>query len=219
MLGLVALDERNWQEAVDLFEQALSLWEREGSRRMIGRSLLSLGSALRPMKKYAEAIAVYQKAIDIFEKIQDPLQQAVAQMNLGNVYLSLKQPHEALKFHLPAEQTFRRVQDRFYLSLAQHNIGMAYRQLQEWDRAKAAYRASIEYQQTIGNTALWVDTLDGLGLTYLEQGQFKPAIATFEEALKRLAQLEGKPGYERLLAMITGHLQNAINRKTALRRP
>jgi tetratricopeptide (TPR) repeat protein len=209
ILGMVAFDKREWPEAVDLLRLSLSLWEKENNQRMMGRSLMSIGAALLPMKRYEEAIDVCQKAIVLFEEIQDQIYQAITQMNLGNVYHYIDQSDKAIELHLRAERVFRRAQDRFYLAHVNHNIGMAYRKLQQWDKAEEAYLKSITQQEQIGNIAWLVDTMDGLGLTYLEQGQPEKAVATFEEALKRLAEIEGEPGYESLFEMVSGHLREA----------
>jgi tetratricopeptide (TPR) repeat protein len=214
VLGMVAVDKREWAEGVDYFKQSLKLWKRENNQRMMGRCLMSIGSALLPIKRYQEAIDACQKAIALFEEIQDPIHQAITQMNLGNVYYWLDQPDEALKLHLRAERVFRRAQDRFYLAHVHHNIGMAYRKLQQWDKAEAAYLLSIEQREKIGNVAWLVNTMVGLGLVYLGQGQPEKAVATFEEALKRLAEIEGEPGYNHLFEMVTNHLREA-SEKTA----
>ncbi len=217
VLGTVALDKRAWQEAVDFFKQSLSLWKRENNQRMMGRSLISLGAALQPMKKYQEAMAAYQEAIALFKEVQDRISQAIAQMNLGNIYYWLEQPLEALKLHLQAERVFRQAQDQFYLAHVNHNIGMAHRQLQQWDKAKQAYLLSIKQQQEIGNIAWLVNTIDGLGLVYLGQGQPVKAVATFEEALNRLVQIEGEPGYDHLFEMVNTHLREASEKITCRR--
>jgi tetratricopeptide (TPR) repeat protein len=209
VLGMVALDKRDWLEAVGLFELSLSLWEGEYNQRMMGRCLISLGAALRQMKKYQEAMTAYHRAIALFEEIQDLVYRAIAQMNLGNVHYYIDQPNEALKHHLQAERIFRRAQDRFYLAHVHHNIGMAYRKLQQWKRAEEAYLLSIEQQEKLGNIAWLVDTMDGLGLAYLRQGQLEKAVTTFEEALKRLAKIEGEPGFESLFEMVSSHLREA----------
>ena len=209
VLSLIALDKRAWQETIDYSKQAFSLWERENNQRMMGRTLINLGAAMLPMKRFEEAIEVCQKAMTIFEEIHDPIYRAIAQMHLGNVYVSLERSFEALELYRPAEKTFRQVCDRLRLAHVNHNIGLAYRQLQDWDKAKSAYLLSIEYQQKIGNIVWLVNTMDGLGLVYLEQDQPEEAISIFEEALNQLTQVEGEPGYEHLLKMVSTHLQEA----------
>ena len=72
-----------------------------------------------------------------------------------------------------------------------------------------AYQASLAQQEAVGNIGWMVDTLDGLALAYLGAGQPDQAKATFQEALHRLAVIEGEPGYQHLWEMITGHLEAA----------
>ena len=209
VLGTVAIDKRDWPQAVEFFQRSFALWERENDQRMMGRSLMSLGSAWRPMKKYQEAIDVYRQAIVLFKTILDPIYQAIVQMNLGNVYYYNDQPEEALHLHLQAERIFRRVQDLFYLGLVNHNIGMAYRKMEQWHSAEEAYLLSIEQRKNIGNVAGLLNSMDGLGLVYLGQGQPSKAMSVFETALDRLTGIKGEPGYDRLVEMITSHLQEA----------
>ena len=212
VLALIAIDKRAWPEAAEWCRKSLSLWEQQNDRRMMGRSLTILGDALESMKRYAEAITVYERAIALLEEVHDPVHQAMAQMNLGTVYLWREHPRQALEVCRPTERIFRQVQDRLHLAHVNHNIGLAYRQLQEWDEAEAAYLLSIEQYQKVGNMAWLVNSMDGLGLVYLEQGQLAAAKKTFEEARKCLAQLEGEPRYEHLLKMVTVHLQETFDR-------
>ncbi|MBE7472475.1 MAG: hypothetical protein DPW09_22630 [Anaerolineae bacterium] len=209
VLGLIALDKRNWLEANNFSKKAFSLWEQKDDQRMMGRSLITVAAALLPMKEYQEVTAVCQQAITLFEKIQDPFYQAIAQMHLGNAYLSLTQPLEALRLYLFAERIFQQTQEQLRLAHIHNNIGIAYRQLQQWDKAAEAYLSSIKQYRELGNIVLMVDAADGLGLVYLEQGQLLKAIATFKEALNQLEHIKDEPGYKHLLDVITPHLREA----------
>ncbi len=209
VLGLVALDKRAWQEAVDFSSKALSLWEQTNDQRMMGRSLITLGAALLPLEEYQEAIDVCQKAIAIFEEIQDPVYKAIAQMHLGNVYLSLEQPLKAMELYLPAKRRFRQVQDQLRLAHINHNIGMAYLQLRQWEKAEEAYLLSIKKWELIGNIERLANSMNGLGLTYLAQSQFTKAQTVFEKALSQLTRIKNEPGYEHWFKILTAHLQQA----------
>ncbi len=214
VLGMVAVDRRHWPESIDYFKQSLKLWEQENNQRMMGRCMISLGAAFQPMKEYQEAKEAYNKAIDLFEEAQDPVYRAIAQMNLGNVYFWLDQPDKAVKLHLQAERIFCQTHDRFYLGHVNHNIGMAYRKLRQWDNAKAAYLLGIERYQQIGNIAWMVDTMDGLGLLYLDQGHLMKAGATFEEALRRLTEIEGEPSYQKYYEIVSRHIREISEKIT-----
>lgn len=211
VLGLIALDNRSWQKSAEYAQRAFNLWSTENNWRMMGRSLICLGAAQRAMQLYPEAIQSYQKANELFESIQDTLYRAVTQMNQGNVYLFLKQPDQALPLLHLAERIFRKVQDGFHLAHIHHNIGFAYRQLEKWDNAETAYLKSLEYRQKLGNIRWQVNTLDGLGLTYLGRGHPQKAMITFEAALQQLTKIKNDPNYSHLLEMVSSNLRNAKN--------
>lgn len=206
VLGMVALENRDWLEAVDLFQRASGLWERVNDHRMVGRTLTLLGSALHRMERHSEAIKVYEQAISLLEQVNDPVHKAMAQMNLGNAYESLSRFEEALESQLRAEEVFRKVQDRLHLAHVTHNIGMVYHRLKQWQEAEIAFRTSMRLYEQLNNVERLVNTMDGIGLIYLEQGHLMKAKATFEEALKQLTRIEGEPGYDHKLNMVMSHL-------------
>lgn len=207
VLGLVALDKRTWQKAVDFSKKAFNIWSTTGNRRLMGRSLLCMGVALEKMEQYVEATVICQQAVSLFEEIQDSFYQAIAQMNLGNVYLALEQSAEALESFLFAERIFYQLQDHLHQAHVNNNLGIAYRQLQQWDNAKLAYLASIEQYKMIDNISWLVNTMDGLGLTYVGKNQYEKALSTFEQALDQLKQIEGKSGYDYLFDKVINHLR------------
>jgi tetratricopeptide (TPR) repeat protein len=207
VLALVALDKRNWTEAILFSEKCFELYERERNHRMMARSLINRGFALHRMEEHSAAISVYGQAILLFDKIQDPNFRARAEMNMGNVYNSLNQPDEALKVFQSAEHLFRQTHDLFHLAMANHNQGMAYHKLGQWDRAEMSYLAAKMLKQKIGNTASLVNTLSELGETYLARDQKVKAATVLDEALNELTKIEDQPDYNYLLQTINAQLQ------------
>lgn len=210
VLGAIALDQRDWQEARHLFEKSLTLSEETNNKRLIGWALTHLGAAWRRLKKYDEAMSCYQQAINLFETIQDPLHQAVARMNLGNLYLQLDRFSEALTSYLEADPIFRETQDRLNLAMVNNNKGMVYQNLQNWNQAEYAYRVSIEQWQYIGNIGSLVNVMDNLGLLYIEWSMYDKAVSTFQEALTWLAHIKEESNYEHLFSMVTTNLDRAM---------
>jgi tetratricopeptide (TPR) repeat protein len=135
-------------------------------------------------------------------------------MNLGNVYFALEQPLEALKLYFSAEKVFDQVQDFLYLAHVNHNMGMSYRQLQQLDKTKEALLLSINLWQQLGNIERWANSMDELGLVYLQEGQSAQAKAIFTEALTQLTRIKDEPGYAHWLEILTAHLREASERGT-----
>lgn len=207
--GLIALDKRQWPESVEYSRRAADLAARTNQPRLMGRCLLCCGVALEKNGDLAEAAEVCRRAIAAFEELGDRYYQAIARMNLGNVYFALDQWQVALNYYLQAKRIFQETQDWVYLGHVNHNIGMCYRQKQVWQQAKEAYLTSMTYWQRLSQVERWINTMDELGLTYLDEGDVEQAKATFSQALDRLSEIEGQPGYEHWLAEVTAHLAQA----------
>ncbi|HMN26706.1 MAG TPA: tetratricopeptide repeat protein, partial [Caldilineaceae bacterium] len=105
-LGLVAIDQGNWQRAEALHREALALRTAHADQRRMAWSLQNLGYALRGQGKYSEAIDCYERAITYLEQVHDPAHAAVVRMNLGIAHSLAGDSGAALVAYAAAEATF-----------------------------------------------------------------------------------------------------------------
>jgi tetratricopeptide (TPR) repeat protein len=206
VLGMVALEEKNGQKAFNYLQQSFNLWEQDNNQRMMGRTLTLCGSALRQMEKHAKAIDTYNQALKLLETVNDPVHKAMAQMNLGNVLYEMSRFDEALELHLQAEPIFEKVQDLLHLAHVHHNIGMTRHCLKQWLWAETNCQQSKKLWEQLGNVERLANTMAEIGLIYRDQARFSEAQAIFQEALHRLEEIKGEPGYEQKHDMITNYL-------------
>lgn len=212
--GAIALDKRHWEDAINCFEQARTLWQQANEQRWLVRSLRNLGPALQALGRYEEAITCYEQALDFFEQIPDPAQKALTQMDLGIAYSLRGDPDKALAQYALAEPTFRKVEDELNLAKVYTNQVIDLRRLQQWDRAKQASQRGINLWRKLRNLRSLVNAMDGLGLVYLEQGLNEKAATIFQCALDQLAYIQDDPGHDRLKMMLTDHLNQASGRQS-----
>lgn len=209
VLGELARERRQWHEAETYYRQSLALWDTQGLRRSMGRGLRNLGPALFEQSKYEDAIACYVQAVSLFTDIHDPLQLAVTRMNLGIVYSKLERYEEALQLLRQAETVFHHLHDHLNRARVLTNIGITCRLLGDWVAATQAYQSSIVLWRQLNNTRWLCNAMDGLGLTYLRQGQAEQAIDVLGEALALLPQVPAGAAHEHLQQMLTEHLLQA----------
>jgi two-component system, sensor histidine kinase len=133
----------------------------------------------------------------------------VTRMNLGIVYSLQGEQERALALYQQAEPVFHRMQDELNMARIYTNLGIEYRQLGQLEAAEAANREAIALWQKLNNVRSELNVMDELGLTYLAQGLAGQAMATFEEALRRLETIVGTPGADRLLSLLSQHLEQA----------
>lgn len=210
ILGCLAMEHRNWSAALEFFQQALTGWRRHGDPVMEARSLTNLGTAQRGLGLFDEAISSFNLAIALMEELDDPVNLAITRLNLGNLYWAQEQPEQALGLFLQVEPIFRHTLDDLRLARVNNSMGVVYLQLWQMEEARAALTTSIVLSRRAGDRRLAANALDTLGELHMRQGEPAAALAWHDEALAELADLCDKPGYERLVAEIQGHKQEAI---------
>lgn len=209
VLGAIAFDLGQSEEAVHHFQQALACWQPEGNKRMIARRLRDLGPALRAQQRYVEAMRCYEEAILLFDEIDDLTQQAVTRTNLGVVYTAIGQPEQAIALYRQAEPIFQQTFDERQLAILFNNLGLAYQALQQIELAQTAYRQSIAHWGAVGDIASTVATMDGLGSLYMEKKAYADAVAIFQQACTLLEQIQEEATIASLLQGVKRHLHDA----------
>jgi tetratricopeptide (TPR) repeat protein len=212
-LGLIAFDRQRWQEAEGYQRAALQIRTTQGDQRKMAWSLQNLGLALRDQGKYGDAIACYEEAITILEEIRDTANCANAQVNLGIVYYLDGQTTKALEVYKRTENTYRKIFDTHNLAKILLNQGLAYLALHDWIGAESSFSVSIALFQNIGDLSWRLNASDGLGLVYLDWGQYDKAVAVFEKALTELPQISGTPMHEYLAGVLPEHLEQAKQKR------
>lgn len=206
--GWIAFDERNWRETCDCFAEAIPILKENGTRYQLACALRDLAVPLHMLNRDTEAIACFQQATDLFAQLGNRFQQAVVSMNWGIIYLVRQQIAQALNLFTAAEPVFRQLHDIEHLSKLYLNQAIAYRAIGELSRSVLLLHAGIELFEQIGNLDWLANALDELGVTLLQMGDRKQAIATFQEALTVLSASSATLTYRR--SQIAGHLQSAL---------
>lgn len=213
VLGILAVDRRDWPQALSHLSEAMDGWQRRGDPVMVARSLTNLGMAQRGAGQYGEAIASYTQAIAIMAEMGDPVNEAVTRMNLGNVYWATGQPQTALEHYLLAEPILRRTDDQLRLARVNTTIGIVSTQLGRWEQAHAALATAIDLNRLVGDPRSIANALDALGELYLAQGQHAAARAVLEQGLAELTDLRDQPDFAARFSDIYGdilrHLEEA----------
>lgn len=88
--GLIALAQHEYEDAVDLFQAALTINEALGDAENITRNLFNLGISLSELKFYEQAIQSLQKAAEIAKVNEDEQQLTMIYNRMGKVYHALE---------------------------------------------------------------------------------------------------------------------------------
>jgi protein O-GlcNAc transferase len=159
-LGMKALDEQKYEQAVQHFAAALKADPEDLSANF------HYGLALSMVNRDAEAVPAYQKVLakqpDLFE----------AQLNLGVLLLRTKRAEEALPLLEKAQaQQPKQFRPNYYL-------GEAHGDLQHWEAAETALQAALAIDGTSA------PAMASLAKAMAKQGRVKESANWYQSAVK-----------------------------------
>jgi|GEM_PF-5183881 len=206
VMGLVAYDRRQWEEALRCFDEALVRYRSLGDSHEIARVLTNRGMVLQQRSHWDKAEKSYREAIYHFQSVGDRIEIFKPVNNLGNIFL-MKQDYKAaiLKYQesLPVFQQYNYIVE---LAQVNNNLGMAYTGLGDWQAAESYFLASIESWKNIRDNYNLANVLDNYGKMLLKAGQLRKAYEVLSEALRVLSAAPKNPANSRLQRFIEDRL-------------
>jgi CHAT domain-containing protein/lipopolysaccharide biosynthesis regulator YciM len=190
------LKEGNQQYAISLFREALQSWEQAltiyqeiRDRQGEAASLCSLGNAYQFLGQYDNAIEFYELSLEISQEIGNRQGESACRRNLALAYYSLGQYHKAIEFYEQSLKISREIGDCQGEAISLGNLGNAYQVLGQFHRAIEFYQQSLEISREIGDRDGEAASLCNLGTVYKSIGQYPKAIEFYEQYLEILQEI------------------------------
>ncbi|TAE66069.1 MAG: CHAT domain-containing protein [Oscillatoriales cyanobacterium] len=194
-------------EALQFWEQALTIYREIGDRDGEAGSLCNLGLAYNSLGKYDRAIEFHEQSLEISRQIRYRQGEAASLGNLGLAYDSLGQFQRAIEFYEQSREISRKIGDRQGEAASLGNLGNAYQSLGQFHRAIEFYEQSREISREIGNRQGEANSLGNLGNAYQFLGQFHRAIEFHQQSLQISREIGDRQGEANSL----GNLGNAYH--------
>ena len=206
VMGLVAYDQRQWDDTLRYFDQALTLYRSLDDAYQMARILNNRGLVLLRSGNLDKARESYQEAIRQFRVSNDQAEIFKAVMNLGNVYLTEKQYEAAIQQYQQALPGFE--QSNYLIDLANvyNNLGMAYTGLADWQTAEAYFLASLKLARNLSDGYYLANILDNFGKMLMKTRQLERAYEVLKQALGALNTIPDSAAKTRLQRVIKGRL-------------
>ena len=183
------------REALQSWEQALTIYREIGYRQGEGGALCNLGLVCNFLGQYDKAIEFYEQSLVISGKIGYRQGKAASLGGLGNAYLFLGQYQRAIEFHQQSLVIEQKIGNRDGEAASFCNLGNAYDSLGHSHRAIEFYQQSLEISQKTGNRQWETNSLGNLGLAYNSLGQYQRAIEFYRKSLE-ISQKTGNRQWE-----------------------
>jgi tetratricopeptide (TPR) repeat protein len=170
------------REAVELYDQALALFERCGNLTEIGRTLSSSIQPLIRLGEYAKALAGAERARQIFVDSGDALRLARLDLNVANILHRQERFREAQAAYEKAYRQLLPLRDAEGIGVALHNMAVCLIGLNDFQSALATHQAARRFCEEHGMPALVVQADYNVAYLYYLRGDYTRALRGLREA-------------------------------------
>ncbi len=160
-----------------------------GDAEAEGKVLCNLGSAYRPLRRFAEAVECYERVGELFRSTGWRLGEGKVLGNLAAMYTDAGQFPEAVSSGLAALDVFRELDDDWGQALCLSNLGNVYAQLDEFDEAMRMQAESLELFRRLEDPRGAGRAVNGLGTALARLGQPEQALPHLKESVEIFAEV------------------------------
>ena len=194
VIGDIYQVQGRYDEALEYYQQALTIARDLGDRPGIGQALTNIGGVYAYWGQYQQALDFSTEALAIRQNIGDRAGVGETLTNIGGVYASLGQYQQALDFFSDALTILQDVGNRADEGAILNNIGFVYDRLGAYQQALSFYTEALAILQDIGDRAVESVTLNNIGVVYDRLGQYQQALSFYTEALAILQDIGNRSG-------------------------
>src|ERR1700733_5806463 len=169
-------------ESIRLFQQAQTIFSRNGSEADVANVLNNLGNVYELQGDPATAEKMLRPAVGIFQRLDDKKNMTTAIGNLANDRLDRGDLRGAIQLYEEARQS-RGPADAGYAALVGHNIATVQQLQGDLAGAKQGFEQSLATWQKMGDQRNAAYASWGLGSLLLQEADFSSARQMYEQAL------------------------------------
>ena len=178
-----------YRQALQSWQQALTISREIGDRQGEGNALGNLGNAYYSLGQYQQASDYYQQALTIAREIGDRQGEGTALGNLGLACLSLGQYQQAIDYHQQALTIAREIGDRRGEFYGLNSLAFTYKNLQQIPQALETWQSALALSSPLKFPVEYLFIGRNLGDTAFEVENWPLAITGYEAALDALEEL------------------------------
>jgi tetratricopeptide (TPR) repeat protein len=214
-LGNVAQNSREYGEARQNYQQALSINIEFGDRQAQADNYTNLGIIAQDLREYDESRQNCQKALAIYIEYGDHYAQANTYHQLGRVALELRKYAEARQNYKQALAIKRQYGDRYGQAITYQDLGSVALELGEYAEARHNYQQSLAIKIEHGDLYYQAITYHCLGIVAQKLREYGEARQNYQQALAIKRECGDRYGQARtyqqlgILAAAEGNLTEA----------
>jgi DNA-binding SARP family transcriptional activator/Tfp pilus assembly protein PilF len=179
--ALIALGVSHWQQdkyqqAADLYRQALALSRQADDRMGQGRALLNLGQVEEEQGAYAQAERHYRQSLVLSREVGDRTGEAIAHTSLGNIAQNLGRLRQASESYRQALALMRKIGGTTGEAIALANLGLIDERLGRHNEAGDYFEQALALFRQAGDRRHEAYVLSYLGKLDSRPGHYPEAM-------------------------------------------
>lgn len=179
-----AYNANRFDQAVDLYHQARTLYESIGDRRSLAILWGSLGKAHWYRNDMDSVRASYDRALPLRRAIEDRILEGRTLNGLGSVSFQKGLYREAIEFYNQAVELRRQTGDIEGLITSLSYRGATYTRLGELMAARTSFEEALPLFGTVGSLMQKIEIHNNLGNLYKDMGRLKSSAQSYREAIR-----------------------------------
>jgi CHAT domain-containing protein len=148
------------------------------------QALGNLANAYFGADLYGDAIALHQKRLILSRQAKDQASEARTLSNLGIVYQALGESDKAINYQEQALTLAQNIKDSSIESFALGNLGIIYQTQRNYPKATESLQKRLTLSRQLKDLLGEAETLANLGGVAYFEGDYKSAIALYDQAWK-----------------------------------
>lgn len=193
-LGVVHYSLGEYPQALQLFEQSLSLEPVKRDRAMTARTFNSISTIKRLFGDYPAALDYVQRSLRLAEEVGDKKILSSALNNFGVINRDQGNYARALESFEKSLTVAETLGDNGIISVAVNNIGTIHGSQGNHAQALVYFQRALKLGQAADDKSIIANALNNIGLTHYKQREFPRALEFYQQSLALREQLNDKRG-------------------------
>ncbi|MBD2563339.1 CHAT domain-containing protein [Nostoc linckia FACHB-391] len=181
--GIKLTQQQEHQQAIQIFQQALTIARELKDQKHEATALLGLGFNYDRLGEKQKVLDYFNQALPLYRAVGDRSGEATTLNNIGGVYSALGEKQKALDFYNQALPLRRAVGDRYGEATTLNNIGRVYDDLGEKQKALDFYNQALPLLRAVGDRSGKATILNNIGRVYSALGEKQKALNFYNQAL------------------------------------
>lgn len=194
MMGNISYFLGNYNEAIRLYEESLSIREKADDKKNIASGLNNIANVYNKLGEYKKAVQYYEKSLAIKELIDDQKGIASSLKNIATIYYYQANYALALEANLKALRISENLFDSIGIAFVFNNMALIYEKQEKLEESLSYYQKSLTIKEALGDKRGISTTLHNIAKIYEYQGNFDLAIENINQSLaisEELKEIDG----------------------------